>query len=127
MSYTRNYDTNNFNPPAPVADVTLTNPIDSTKSVNADNVLVDSGADITQIPRWIAEQIELMPIGTAQGFDYEHNSTGMKTVYSVRISFGRFSFLIQAVETTGDTIIGRNVINQLQTMLRGPQQTLEIS
>jgi len=125
LSYTKSYD-NSQTPPAPVANVTLTNPNDNKKSVNADNALVDSGADLTQVPRWIAEQIELMPIGTAEGFDYENNSTGMKTLYSVRISFGRFSFLIRAVETTGDTIIGRNVINQLQTILRGPQQTLEM-
>ena len=57
------YDATQFNPPAPVARVTLRNP--STGVTVADVVLlVDSGANVTLLPR---QAVERLGIGLATG------------------------------------------------------------
>lgn len=66
------YDAAGFDPPAPVARVTLRNP-ENGAVVAAVELLIDTGADITLLPRGAVEQTGSMPIGDQQyellGFD----------------------------------------------------------
>ena len=61
------YDAANFDPPAPVATVTLRKV--GSEATAADVVmLVDSGADVTLLPRAVVERIGVQPIN---GLHYE--------------------------------------------------------
>jgi hypothetical protein len=61
------YDATHFNPPAPLARVTLRNP--STGAIASDvELLVDSGADVTLLPR---QTVEGLGISLAAGRGYE--------------------------------------------------------
>ena len=61
------YDATHFNPPAPLAQVTLRNP--STGVTVADvALLVDSGADVTLLPR---RAVEGLGISLPTGRSYE--------------------------------------------------------
>jgi predicted aspartyl protease len=50
------YDASRFDPPAPVAHVTLRNP-DNGARVSDVLLLFDTGADVTLLPRSVVEQI----------------------------------------------------------------------
>ena len=60
-------DASQFNPPAPVARVTLRNP-STGLAVSDVALLVDSGADVTLLPR---KAIEELGVGLATGPGYE--------------------------------------------------------
>ena len=51
-----NYDASHFDPPAPVAHVTLRNP-HSGATLSAVQLLVDTGADITLLPHTVVERL----------------------------------------------------------------------
>ncbi|MBK9712055.1 MAG: aspartyl protease family protein [Kouleothrix sp.] len=66
------YDVSQFNPPAPVAAITLRN--SQTGGIVADvPMLLDSGADVTLIPQSAARSLGLEPIADSRyelvGFD----------------------------------------------------------
>ncbi len=67
------YDAENFDPPAPVAYVTLRNPATGA-SLSDVPMLIDTGADVTMLPREYVEQLGIEAKDDAyevQGFDGE--------------------------------------------------------
>ncbi len=56
-----NYDGSHFDPPAPVADVVLRNPEGGAK-VPGVLLLVDTGADLTLLPRGAVERLGVSPL-----------------------------------------------------------------
>ena len=97
------------------------------KTQRINDVLLDSGADITQIPKTVAHSLKLEQTGSVEALDYQGRSAGTKSIYSVRISFGNYSFLESAMETSGEPLLGRNILNRLTAVLRGVDNTLEVS
>ena len=124
MSYNKQYSLRNP-PPYPCIDVTLTNPRDPTNSFDLKEAMIDTGAGATCIPKSVVERLELIPIDVATVRDYQGNAE-QKPVYHITISFGPFNFTIRAVETNGDILIGRNILNQLTSVLIGPTKRLEM-
>ena len=55
------YDSENFDPPAPVAYVTLLHPVTGA-SVSNIPVLLDTGADVSLLPREFVEQLGVEPV-----------------------------------------------------------------
>ena len=115
------YDSNLFNPPASLANVTLRNPSDG-QTVSAVPMLLDSGADVTLIPQSSVDQLGLTAALNEgyelMGFD---GSTSVAQVVMLdliflrRISRGRFLLINQ---TQG--ILGRDVLNHVSVLLDGP-------
>jgi predicted aspartyl protease len=62
-----NYDAAHYDPPAPVAQVTLREMTNGTLLANV-TLLLDTGADITLLPRGAVERLGVKPLG---GVDYE--------------------------------------------------------
>ncbi len=89
--------------------------------------MIDSGADGSMIPRGVVEILQLIPFTLVPTRDFQGNDTGDKAVYRVTISLGTFDFSISMVETDGRAIIGRDILNQLTTTLKGREEELEIS
>lgn len=126
MSYNVNYDLN-LDPPAPVLNITFGNPKNTSKTIDVKCVLVDSGADLVTIPGWIATQLELMPTGWANSYGFDGAFAGKQPIYSVMISFDKFSYIERAVQTPGEPLIGRNIINKFNMNLKGPLKKMEIT
>jgi hypothetical protein len=117
------YDSTHFDPPAPVATVTLFDP-QSGAAVRDVPLLMDTGADITLLPRRAAERL-----GVAVSMDLDHELEGFDgnrshataaeqaLIVLGRGYHGRF-LLIE--EDCG--IMGRNLLNKLTLLLDGPRQ-----
>jgi hypothetical protein len=116
------YDSTLFNPPAPLARVTLRNP--QTGAVWADvPMLLDYGADATLLPQAAAG---LLGTSAAQSRELEligfdgHRSFApvvqLDLIFYGKIFQGEFLLIDQSWG-----IIGRNVLNSLSLLLDGPR------
>lgn len=118
------YDSTLFEPPAPLARVTLRDPISGT--VRSDVVmLLDTGADVTLVPKaaiasfstslLLEEQHELL------GFD---GSSVMSSPVRLGLYFCRRTFrgLFLIIDEPWG-ILGRNVLNTVPILLDGPRLT----
>ncbi len=117
------YDASNFDPPAPVALVTLRNP-HSGAVVSDVALLLDTGADITLLPRSAVEQIGVSLLGGERyelvGFDGSRSFAGaafMDVLFLNRAFRGRY-LLVEA----NRGILGRDILNHLSLLFDGPQQ-----
>jgi hypothetical protein len=118
------YDDSRFDPPAPVARVSLRNP-ESHETIIDVPMLIDSGSDLTLLPAAFVQQLgPSVPMER----DYELEAfDGSKTVAkSVRLELkflkhkftGRFVLL-----DSPSGILGRNVLNHCALILDGPNLT----
>jgi len=124
------YDTNNFNPPAPVLEVSLSSPI-SQEGIIKIPALLDSGADMTVIPQNIAQQLQLKYVDEISVAGY-NGITRKVFVYSAKIIFDNFGDFIIRVITSDNknskhALIGRDILNRLSVFLKGRSKIFEIS
>ena len=116
------YDLDNFDPPAPVAYVTLR---DLATGVSLFDVpmLIDTGADVTLLPREYVEQLGITPdediLYEVQGFDGHSKMADMvqlELVFLGRKFKGQFLLIDQPMG-----ILGRNILNNVRLLLDGPR------
>jgi predicted aspartyl protease len=117
------YDASHFDPPAPVARVMLRNP-HSGATVSDVLLLVDTGADITLLPRTAVEPLGVPLLAGQQyelmGFD---GSTSFAPVVMLDLLFLRRAFRGQYLLTAEECgIMGRDVLNHVIVLLDGPRQ-----
>jgi predicted aspartyl protease len=116
------YDVTHFNPPAPLARVTLRNP--STGATAADvELLVDSGADVTLLPRQV---VEGLGISLASGRGYEiagfDGSKSFVPAVNLEMLFLNRLFKGQYLVIEEERgILGRDVLNHIALLLDGPR------
>jgi predicted aspartyl protease len=115
------YDAENFDPPAPVAYVTLRHPVTGA-SVSNIPMLLDTGADVSLLPRESVEQLGVEPVEDVayeiQGFDGEAKSAQMvqlELVFLKRKFSGQFLLIDQPLG-----ILGRNILNTVSILFDGP-------
>lgn len=115
------YDSVLFAPPAPVAQVILRHP-ETGNMVENVPMLLDTGADATLIPLYVATQLDLTtdPERTYEltGFD---GSTGSFQVVQAHLLFQRRTFrgrFLLIEQEWG--LIGRDVLNHLSVGFNGP-------
>lgn len=116
------YDSNLFDPPAPLARVTL-RALNNGKAVTDVPMLIDSGADVTLIPETVVNELRLdLDLNVSyelSGFD-GHKSVA-KSVQLALVFLGltfRGRFL---VVNSQSGILGRNVLNHFALLLEGPR------
>ncbi len=117
------YDATHFNPPAPVVSVTLRNP-ESGATVSNVELLLDTGADITLLPRRL---VDALAVPTLAGQSYELiGFDGNKSLGPGGISGTDFrsAHIPRQYVLIDDEqgILGRDVINHLALVLDGPQR-----
>jgi Aspartyl protease len=117
------YDASDFDPPAPVARVALRNP-DTGATVSDVSVLLDTGADVTLLPRTAVERLCVPPLPDQR---YELMSfAGSKSfapvvlldLLSLQRAFRGRYLLIEAERG----IVGRDILNHVTLLLDGPRQ-----
>jgi predicted aspartyl protease len=117
------YDGAHFLPPAPVAQVMLRNPHSGT-TVSDVPLLLDTGADVTLLPRNAVEQLGVPLLAGERyelmGFD---GKTSFAPVVILDLLFLKRAFRGRYLLVEGERgIVGRDILNHLIVLLNGPQQ-----
>ncbi len=116
------YDTTQFEPPAPLARVTLHNP--DTGAIWSDvPMLLDSGADITLIPQTAVSElgVAVVPDSHYELISFDGNIS-FASVVRLDLIFCHRTFRGQFLlidKTWG--ILGRNVLNAVPLLFDGPR------
>ena len=118
------YDAEQFDPPAPLARVTLRNPVNGVVVPDVP-MLLDSGADVTLIPQTSLESLRAIAIPDKyyelEGFD---GNTSYASVIQLELLFLGRTFRGQFLLTDQKWgVIGRNVLNVVALLLDGPHLT----
>jgi len=111
---------------APVKKVSFSNPLDPTRPVEQE-ALLDSGASGTLIPRSVANELGLQISKMAKTYDYQRKFTGLKPVYVVTVSCDSMINNVEAIETNGSAIIGRDILNTIKFTLDARRNNWEMS
>ena len=118
------YDAIRFTPPAPLAFVTLRNPVTGASATDVP-MLLDSGADVSLVPRLVVLQlgvsIDPAAVHELMGFDGNRSSAQavhFDLVFLKRTFRGRFLLSDQECG-----ILGRDVLNHITLLLDGPNMT----
>jgi predicted aspartyl protease len=116
------YDSENFDPPAPVAHVTVRHP-GTGASISNVPMLIDTGADVSLVPDMVLEQLEIQPDETetyeVQGFSGESKSLGavqLEMTFLGKRFTGQFLSIDESIG-----ILGRNILNSVSIMFDGPR------
>jgi len=119
------YDTRH-NPPAPLAQVTIANVVHRRRHRNA-AALLDTGSDITAIPRSLASEIQIYPIGQIRLEDVQAQTQKVLT-YAVQLTVVDLIIPRLEVILTGldYAILGRDVLNRLYVLLNGPEARFDL-
>lgn len=117
------YDNENFDPPAPVAYVTLRHPATGV-SLSDVPMLIDTGADVSLLPRMYVMQLNIEPVRNLsyeiQGFDGKPKPADMveaEVVFLGRKFTGQFLLIDQPMG-----ILGRNILNAVSILFDGPNE-----
>jgi len=116
------YDGSHFDPPAPVARV-MVRTLDRIRRVDEVAMLIDTGADVTLLPRTCVEQLQLRG-ETRTDFLLRDWRGGASTAMAVKaelVFLGR-NFRGEFLIVDQDSgILGRNVLNNLSLLMDGPK------
>ncbi|HXI61510.1 MAG TPA: retropepsin-like aspartic protease [Pyrinomonadaceae bacterium] len=120
------YDDNRFEPPAPVARVSLRNP-ESHEAISDIPMLIDTGADMTFIPKAAVVKLNLQ-FASGEGYKlraFDGSSSMSKAVKADMLFLGRTvkgRYLVRDAEIG---ILGRDVLNHFVILLDGPESKWE--
>lgn len=116
------YDAKLFDPPAPVAHVTLRHPATGA-SLSEVPMLMDTGADVNLLPRIYVDRLGISPLKEKvyelQGFDgniTQAEAVLLELVFLGRKYKGQFLLVDQPMG-----ILGRNILNAIVLLLDGPR------
>ncbi len=117
------YDTSR-QPPAPVLPVRVGGPGQAPAVLLG--FLVDSSADISVVPEAVVRDLRLPAVGqiTVRGVG---SSSRRATVYVAEIEAAGVRRIVEVLGLGEEALIGRDVLNEWTTVLRGPGRILEIS
>ena len=119
-----------FDPPAPVLEIFLSSPGVPASSPTSVEALIDSGADITVIPRKFVEQLQLKMVDQLPIMGYEGvQSAKLVDIYSATIFIQNVGEYVVRVLPSNDglALIGRDIINSWELFLHGKASIFEIS
>lgn len=89
---------------------------------------LDTGADISAIPQFIAEALELQPTRTIVTEAYDGAQTSVNTyVVTLEVAQARFPQLETILIPEPYALLGRNILNYFYTTLNGPALNFSLS
>ena len=120
------YDSTLFDPPAPAVDVEISTPGGDAERT-AIRMLVDSGADMTCLPKSLVETLKSLRSGSIEVLGYSRRPRIRRTIY---IDFRVAGKRIEGVEVlpieSDYGLLGRDIINKFELRLDGPGLSLSI-
>jgi predicted aspartyl protease len=120
------YDNRRYNPPAPVIPITVHVPGNSTNQVKTD-ALVDTGADITCLPKALIDALGAEPASCYDVFGINGKFIGPAESYFLEFEIAVTKKLVEVIAVSDDPILGRNLVNEFTLQLHGPIQELTIT
>lgn len=110
-------------PPAPALPIAIGPPGGEPTLVLG--ALVDTGADITVIPRDTAARLRLpiiahVRIGGVGGF------TRQASIHAAVVEAASFRRNMNVIALGNEVLVGRDLLNQWNVILRGPERVLEV-
>lgn len=89
---------------------------------------LDTGADISGIPRQLVDRLGLATVRTIPIAGYDQVCTTIST-YVIRLEVRGLDLrYLEVVPLPGEhALLGRDVLNQLYTYLKGPEQAFDLS
>jgi predicted aspartyl protease len=119
------YDDSRFSPPAPVVYARLSD-ADSGDAMDDVPMLIDTGADVTLLPRAFVDAVGLAP---TRG-EYDVLGFGGASLRSVAVQadlacFGKVSRGLYLLVDEPVGIVGRDILNEIVLVLNGPSLTWE--
>jgi hypothetical protein len=116
-----------YYPPVPVLEISLARPM-STLWHGPFTAIVDSGADVTIVPRAILDEFR-PPVERRATLTTQWSNRQSVTTYTVDLLVGGLIF--PSVEVAGDRIggevvLGRNLLNYLDLRLEGPRLRIHL-
>jgi len=132
MTFVKKYNDTptNVDPPAPVLEIFLSSPGVAASPPTPVEALIDSGADITVIPRKFGEQFQLKLVDRLPAVGYEGvQSEKLADVYSVKVFIRDVGdYIVRVISSNDDyALIGRDIINSWDLFLRGKTGIFEVS
>lgn len=123
------YDRNR-RPPAPVVDLIISSEDNPILQIRC-NGMIDTGVEITCIPREIINKLGLSPVGTVvihPGIEDIIKVHTQVYAYRANISFTNFNFNnVTVISNDRDcAFLGRDILNKLVILLDGKNLILEI-
>ncbi len=117
----------NFDPPAMMLSVFVAGVVHRRPRIEL-SALIDTGADVTAVPRPIAEKLKLYPMGRLQLDDAHAVKTPVFT-YEARLSLPQESAKkIEVLLTPYPfVILGRDWLQNYYLLLDGPSQQFQLS
>jgi len=118
------YDGSLFNPPAPVALVSIRNPATG-ETLNDVPMLIDSGADVTLVPEVSVLRLNI-PLTEDSGYEVEGFGGHHSIARAARMHLLLFSLTFRGkflVVQQPYGILGRNLLNHMRLSLLGPDLT----
>ncbi len=118
------YDGELYQPPAPVAALTLRT-LDGRAAIADVLAVLDTGADVTLLPRWAVEQLGLIPqTDESVKLAWFDGTTRAAESVELEASFqgGRFQGRYAVVDQPHG-IVGRNLLNHFRLLFDGPAKT----
>ena len=117
------YDASRYNPPAPVAQVILRR-IDAGAMATEATMLIDTGADVTFLPRASVERLGVHPLADLvfELTAFEGSRTTAQAVQAELIFLGkvfRGAFLLIDQE---QGVLGRDILSNIALVLDGPRR-----
>ena len=116
------YDDQHHQPPAPIGHLTLRTLDGSDRTVANVMAVLDTGADVTLLPRWAIEQLGLTPESDAN-YSLAWFDGSIRSVESVVLETyfqgGRFQGRYALIDQPHG-IIGRNLLNHFRLVFDGP-------
>ena len=123
---TYSYDNQNYNPAAPVLPITVHIPGDITREVKT-VALVDTGADITCLPKALINALKAEPGSRYDVFGINGIFIRSTESYFLEFEIAGTKKFIEVIAVSDDPILGRNLINEFTLKLHGPSQKLDIT
>lgn len=120
------YNSLYFDPPAPAIEVEAVAQSGS-KRVRL-LMLIDSGADVTVVPRWVTDELDI-DLSQADSTTVEGYGGNQQELPKAQLAleFGKLRFNgIFLVADGSIGYLGRNILNNLSITLNGPKQQVEI-
>jgi hypothetical protein len=117
------YDAENYNPPAPVAYVTLRNPATGDVLSNVP-MLIDTGADTTLLPFDLVEELGV-EIEEDTGFEVQVFDGDTKILKMAKLDLLVLDKTFKGEYLLIDRpfgILGRNILNNLRLLFDGPRK-----
>lgn len=115
------YERVDFEPPAPVARVVVSTP--DGRSELAVPMLIDTGADVSVVPRSLALRLGAVARPTGVLLEMYDGTRSESEVVDLRVELVRFRFAGAFVLMDAEHgVLGRNILNLLVLTLDGPRQ-----